>query len=56
MLDGGHEFDGENEIRTVNEDEILDTIQKLKAASLQNVVVCGIFSPVNACHEIQVHI
>ena len=54
LLNGGFEFDGKKEIRPIEEEQIVEVISRLKEKQLTNVVICGIFSPVNAQHEKQV--
>ena len=51
MVDGGYEYDGTTEIRSVNESEIRDTINKLKKECAVHVVISGVFSPVNPAQE-----
>ena len=56
LLDGGFEFDGQKEIRPFGRTQLDDAIQGFKDKGIQNIVVSGVFSPVNPKHEDQVTI
>ncbi|XP_038073477.1 uncharacterized protein LOC119741694 [Patiria miniata] len=53
MVSGGYQYNGE-EITPLDEDEIIGCIQTIRANGINNVVVCGIFSPVNPAQELKV--
>nr|XP_006811539.1 PREDICTED: uncharacterized protein LOC100375797 [Saccoglossus kowalevskii] len=53
LLQGGYEYDG-REITSVDVQEVKSCIQLLKEQGIRNVVVCGIFSPVNPTQELKV--
>ena len=54
MIGGGYEYDGCTELTPINETEVLQTIDKLKNEQATNIVISGVFSPVNPDHEAQV--
>ncbi|WAR12742.1 hypothetical protein MAR_026922 [Mya arenaria] len=47
MINGGYQFDG-SDISEVNEDDIKECIKSLRLKGEKNVVVSGIFSPVQS--------
>ncbi|XP_006811540.1 uncharacterized protein LOC100376092 [Saccoglossus kowalevskii] len=53
LLQGGNEYDG-TEITSVDIAEVKGCIQQIKEKGIENVVVCGIFSPVNSAQELEV--
>lgn len=54
MISGGYYFDGSKEISPLNKEEVKETIYEIKTAGIKNIVISGIFSPVNESHELQV--
>ena len=54
MLDGGYEFNGVHELATVNESEIIAVTKSIVDANVKNMVISGVFSPVNNKQELQV--
>ena len=52
-MNGGYQFDGQ-EITPIDTQEILEVIAKVKKDGVKNVVIVGIFSPVNPAQEKQV--
>ena len=54
LVDGGFEYDGKTEIAAVNEQQIEDTVKAIRKAGIQNIVISGVFSPVNSIQEDQV--
>lgn len=54
MVKGGFEFDGEKEIAKVDLEEIQKVIDHIKKDNVANIVVSGVFSPVNHSQETQV--
>ncbi|PIK35200.1 hypothetical protein BSL78_27979 [Apostichopus japonicus] len=53
FVNGGYQVDG-SIITEVDEKEILDVIQQIKDSNIHNVVISGVFSPVNDDQEKQV--
>lgn len=53
MLNGGYQFDGQ-EITPVDEEEVVRSVQILKAKGEKNIVVSGLFSPVRREQETRV--
>ena len=53
-MKGGYEFDGTTEIDQVDEDEIRKEVETIKRNNVSNIVVSGVFSPVNHSQETQV--
>ncbi|XP_077991831.1 uncharacterized protein LOC144446032 [Glandiceps talaboti] len=53
FLQGGYQFDG-RESTSVDEDQVRQCINQIKSKGVSNVVVSGIFSPVNPAQELQV--
>lgn len=54
MVSGGYNFDGQSIITAVDEDEIKQCIQEIKAKNIKNIIVTGVFAPVNTQQEQQV--
>lgn len=54
LLDGGHEFDGVSEIDTLKREQVVETVSAIRKEGVNNVVISGVFSPVNSQHEEQV--
>ncbi|EFC37487.1 hydantoinase/oxoprolinase [Naegleria gruberi] len=52
-IDGGYQVDG-REILPVNQDQVQQMCQSLKEKNLKNIVISGIFSPINSEQEKQV--
>lgn len=53
FVNGGYQVDG-SIITEVDEEEIIPVIQELKDRKIENIVISGIFSPVNNNQEKQV--
>ena len=51
LVDGGFEVTGNEVIRPMKEPELVKIIGELKDAGIKNVVLSGVFSPINAEHE-----
>ncbi|OLL26914.1 Hydantoin utilization protein A [Neolecta irregularis DAH-3] len=49
-VDGGYQVDGEL-IKELNEEEIRNHVLEMKARKLQNIVIMGVFSPINHSQE-----
>ena len=54
MVGGGFHFDGQRAITPLNRTEIDETVKKIRESNIKNVVISGLFSPVNNQQEIQV--
>ena len=54
LVDGGFHFDGQREITCLRRSEIEQCVQRIKDNGIRNVVVSGVFSPVNKSQEEQV--
>ena len=54
MVGGGFHFDGQRAITSLNRTEIDETVKKIRESNIKNVVISGLFSPVNNQQEIQV--
>ena len=54
LVDGGFHFDGQREITCLRRSEIEQCVQRIKDDGVRNVVVSGVFSPVNKSQEEQV--
>ena len=55
MVGGGFHFDGQRAITSLNRTEIDETVKKIRESNIKNVVISGLFSPVNNQQEIQVN-
>lgn len=55
MVSGGYEFDGKTEIAPVDEHEIRSVVETIKNNDVRNIVVSGVFSPVNNTQEQKVY-
>ncbi len=53
LVRGGFEFDG-SKIDDVDEKEIREVVQTIKNNKVSNIVVSGVFSPVNSSQETEV--
>ncbi|XP_072038494.1 uncharacterized protein [Amphiura filiformis] len=53
LINGGYQFDGQV-ITQVDKEEVLRCIEDLKKNQVKNVVISGVFSPVNGSQEEQV--
>ncbi|XP_022083172.1 uncharacterized protein LOC110975213 [Acanthaster planci] len=53
LVSGGYQYNGE-EITPLDERELIGCIQDIRAKGISNVVVSGIFSPVNPAQELKV--
>ena len=56
MVGGGFHFDGQREITPLNRAEIEATAAKIRESNVKNVVISGLFSPVNNSQERQVRV
>ena len=54
MLDGGYHFDGQKEVTSLRRPEVEDAVRRIRDSGVRNIVVSGIFSPVNSSQEEQV--
>ena len=54
MLDGGYEFNGKDVCSPLSKEELQRTVEEIKQSGVKNVVISGVFSPVNSHHEEQV--
>ena len=51
LLDGGIQFDGQTAIKPINDDEVIECISQIKQSGVKNIVVAGVFAPLNADQE-----
>ena len=54
MVDGGYELNGKDECSPLNKEELWQVVEEIKQSGVKNVVISGVFSPVNSHHEEQV--
>ena len=50
LINGGYQFDS-RVITDVDEKEVLRCVKEVKAQNVKNVVISGVFSPVNSAQE-----
>ena len=51
LLDGGFQFDGQTTIKPINDDEVIECISQIKQSGVKNIVVAGVFAPLNTGQE-----
>lgn len=49
---GGFEYDGGQEISALDPEAVRKALRESLAAGARSLVLCGVFSPVNAAHEL----